>query len=109
MRVFVVTVDPGLAVDGSPGEGGAEATTAQRIVEAGGQARASNVSVTDEGAARTLFTDLAEEFGALDTVVNVAGISRPTGFAHGVEDDGAGSSACTSTATSTCCAPPFRS
>jgi NAD(P)-dependent dehydrogenase (short-subunit alcohol dehydrogenase family) len=85
--VFVVTVDPGVAVDGSPGEGGAEATTAQRIVDAGGQARASNVSVTDEAAVRALFTDLVGEFGALDAVVNVAGISRPTGFAHGVEDD----------------------
>ncbi len=85
--VFVVTVDPGVAVDGSPGEGGTEATTAQRIIDAGGQARASNISVTDEDAVRTLFADLAEEFGALDAVVNVAGISRPTGFAHGVEDD----------------------
>ena len=53
--VFVVTVDPGVAVDGSPGEGGAEATTAQRIVDAGGQARASNTSVTDEDAVRALF------------------------------------------------------
>jgi len=85
--VFVVTVDPGVAVDGSPGEGGADASTAQRIVDAGGQARASNISVTDEAAVRTLFTDLVEEFGALDAVVNVAGISRPTGFAHGEEDD----------------------
>jgi NAD(P)-dependent dehydrogenase (short-subunit alcohol dehydrogenase family) len=85
--VFVVTVDPGVAVDGSPGEGGAEATTAQRIVDAGGQARASNISVTDEDAVHALFADLAQEFGALDTVVNVAGISRPTGFAHGVEED----------------------
>ena len=50
--VYVVTVDPGVAVDGSPGEGGAEATTAQRIVDAGGQARASNISVTDADAVR---------------------------------------------------------
>ena len=85
--VYVVTVDPGVAVDGTPGEGGAEATTAQRIVDAGGRARASNISVTDEAAVRDLFTDLVEEFGALDTVVNVAGISRPTGFAGGTEDD----------------------
>src|SRR4029077_10527015 len=79
--VYVVTVDPGVKVDGTPGEGGAEASTAQRIVDAGGQARASNISVTDEDAVRTLFTDLADEFGALDAVVNVAGISRPSGFA----------------------------
>jgi NAD(P)-dependent dehydrogenase (short-subunit alcohol dehydrogenase family) len=85
--VYVVTVDPGVNVDGTPGEGGVEATTAQRIVEAGGQARASNVSVTDEDAVRGLFAGLVEEFGALDAVVNVAGISRATGFAHGAEDD----------------------
>jgi NAD(P)-dependent dehydrogenase (short-subunit alcohol dehydrogenase family) len=85
--VFVVTVDPGVAVDGTPGEGGAELSTAQRIVDAGGTARASNISVTDAAAVRGLFTDLVEEFGALDAVVNVAGISRPTGFAHGEERD----------------------
>ena len=36
---------------------------------------------------RKLFADLVDEFGALDAVVNVAGISRATGFAHGEEDD----------------------
>jgi NAD(P)-dependent dehydrogenase (short-subunit alcohol dehydrogenase family) len=85
--VYVVTVDPGVKVDGTPGEGGDEATTAQRIVEAGGRARASNISVTDEDAVRKLFAELVDEFGALDTVVNVAGISRATGFSHGAEDD----------------------
>jgi NAD(P)-dependent dehydrogenase (short-subunit alcohol dehydrogenase family) len=84
---FVVTVDPGVAVDGTPGDGGAELSTAQRIMDAGGKARASNISVTDAAAVRGLFTDLVEEFGALDAVVNVAGISRPTGFAHGEERD----------------------
>jgi NAD(P)-dependent dehydrogenase (short-subunit alcohol dehydrogenase family) len=84
--VYVVTVDPGVNVDGTPGAGG-EATTAQRIVDAGGQARASNISVTDGDAVRELFTGLVDEFGALDAVVNVAGISRPTAFASGVEDD----------------------
>jgi NAD(P)-dependent dehydrogenase (short-subunit alcohol dehydrogenase family) len=85
--VYVVTVDPGVAVDGTPQSGGAEASTAQRIVDAGGQARASNISVTDDDAVRALFAGLVDEFGALDAVVNVAGISRPTGFASGVEDD----------------------
>ncbi len=87
LGAFVVTVDPGVAVDGTPGGGEAEDTTAQRIVDAGGQARASNISVTDEDAVRSLFAQLVDEFGALDAVVNVAGISRPTGFASGVEDD----------------------
>jgi NAD(P)-dependent dehydrogenase (short-subunit alcohol dehydrogenase family) len=85
--VFVVTVDPGVAVDGTPGDGGAALSTAQRIMDAGGKARASNISVTDADAVRGLFSELVEEFGALDAVVNVAGISRPTGFAHGAEDD----------------------
>lgn len=84
---FVVTVDPGVAVDGSPGVAGAERSTAQRIVDAGGQARASSVSVTDEAAVRELLTGLVDEFGRLDAVVNVAGITRPTGFASGSEDD----------------------
>jgi NAD(P)-dependent dehydrogenase (short-subunit alcohol dehydrogenase family) len=85
---FVVTVDPGVAVDGTPQrEGGPERTTAQRIVDAGGQARASGISVTDAAAVRSLFAELVEEFGALDAVVNVAGISRATGFASGGEDD----------------------
>jgi hypothetical protein len=34
-----------------------------------------------------LFEELADEFGGLDAVVNVAGISRPTGFAKGSDDD----------------------
>jgi NAD(P)-dependent dehydrogenase (short-subunit alcohol dehydrogenase family) len=90
---FVVTVDPGVALDGSPqaageaGGAGAEPTTAQRIVDAGGQARASNASVTDLDALTALFGELVDEFGALDAVVNVAGISRPTSFAKGAEAD----------------------
>jgi NAD(P)-dependent dehydrogenase (short-subunit alcohol dehydrogenase family) len=87
--VFVVTVDPGVAVDGTlpSGDAGAAVSTAQRIVDAGGQARASNISVTDEAAIHDLFTGLVDEFGAIDAVVNVAGISRPTAFASGAEAD----------------------
>ena len=90
---FVVTVDPGVALDGTPqdpseaGTAGAARTTAQRISDAGGQARASNASVTDLDAITALFGGLVDEFGALDAVVNVAGISRPTGFATGAEAD----------------------
>ena len=43
--------------------------------------------MTDADAVSALFAELVEEFGALDAVVNVAGISRPSGFASGVEDD----------------------
>jgi NAD(P)-dependent dehydrogenase (short-subunit alcohol dehydrogenase family) len=86
--VFVVTVDPGVAVDGTAQVApGTECTTAQRIIEAGGQARASSISVTDREAVGALFTALVDEFGALDAVVNVAGISRPTAFATGTAAD----------------------
>lgn len=85
---YVVTLDPMVALDGSPqGHADAEPTTAERIVAAGGQARASNTSVTDAPAVAALFAELVAEFGALDAVVNVAGISRPTGFAFGTEED----------------------
>lgn len=84
---FVVTVDPLVSVDGSQQLPPPEQTTAGRIVAAGGAARASSVSVTDEAGVRELFGQLADEFGGLDAVVNVAGITRPTGFATGSGDD----------------------
>lgn len=84
---FVVTVDPLVSVDGAEQLPQPQETTAGRIVAAGGTARASSVSVTDEAGVRRLFGDLAEEFGGLDAVVNVAGISRPTSFAKGSRED----------------------
>lgn len=84
---YVVTMDPVVAVDGTPQAEAPDETTADRIVAAGGAARASSTSVTDEPAVRALFAELVEEFGALDAVVNVAGISRPSGFASGTEED----------------------
>ncbi len=82
---YVVTVDPGVTVDGLGQDDAPSETTADRIVAAGGAARASNTSVTDAGAIDALFTGLVEEFGGLDAVINVAGISRPSGFAEGDE------------------------
>ncbi len=84
---FVVTVDPLVSVDGSERLPQPEETTAGRIVAAGGAARASAVSVTDAPGVRRLFQELADEFGGLDAVVNVAGIIRPTSFAGGSDDD----------------------
>src|SRR5262245_12117140 len=86
---FVVTMDPVVALDGTAAAPapGAEPTTAERIVAAGGTARGSSTSVTDEDAVRELFTGLVAEFGSLDAVVNVAGISRPTGFGGGTDED----------------------
>lgn len=83
---MVVTADPGVAVDGAAGTGDT-ASTAQRILDAGGSARASTTSVTDRAALDELFHGLVEEFGSLDVVVNVAGITRMTQFAAGTEQD----------------------
>jgi NAD(P)-dependent dehydrogenase (short-subunit alcohol dehydrogenase family) len=85
--VHVVTVDPLVTVDGAEVLPEPSETTAGRIVAAGGSAQASSVSVTDADAVRALFASLAEERGGLDAVVNVAGISRPTSFARGTEED----------------------
>ncbi len=83
---YVVTVDPGVTVDGRAQDEAPEETTADRILSAGGAARASNASVTDAAAIDALFTGLVDEFGGLDAVINVAGISRASGFAEGDED-----------------------
>lgn len=80
---FVLTMDPLVTLDGSEQLPSPEETTAGRIVSAGGTARATSVSVTDSEAIRELFAEL----GRLDAVVNVAGITRPTSFAHGSEED----------------------
>ena len=84
---FVVTLDPLVTVDGVEQLPEPEQTTAGRIVAAGGSARASSASVSDGEAVRRLFEELVAGHGGLDAVVNVAGITRQSGFAHGTEDD----------------------
>ncbi|MFZ6003338.1 MAG: SDR family NAD(P)-dependent oxidoreductase [Actinomycetota bacterium] len=84
---FVVTMDPLVSLDGSEQLPPPEETTAGRIVAAGGSARASSVSVTDAPGVSELFASLVEEHGGLDTVVNVAGITRPTSFTKGSQAD----------------------
>ncbi len=84
---LVVTVDPLVTLDGSERLPEPEETTAGRIMAAGGSARASSASVTDGEAVRDLFQELADEHGGLDAVINVAGITRQTYFAHGTEED----------------------
>lgn len=84
---MVVTVDPLVTLDGAAPLPGTGETTADRIVATGGAARASAISVTDGPAVRALFEELVDEHGRLDAVVNVAGISRPTSFARGEEED----------------------
>lgn len=84
---YVVTLDPLVSVDGSEQLPSPEDTTAGRIVAAGGSARSSAVSVTDRQGVAALFTELADEFGGLDAVVNVAGITRQMSYTEGSEDD----------------------
>jgi len=83
----VVTVDPLVSVDGTEQLGGSEPTTAERIVAAGGSAQTSAASVTDPEAMTMLAEELMQTHGRIDAVVNVAGITRPTGFAKGAEQD----------------------
>ena len=84
---FVVTMDPLVTLDGAEQLPPAEETTAGRIVAGGGAARASSTSVTDGDAVQALFEELVAEHGRLDAVVNTAGITRPTFFADGTEED----------------------
>ena len=83
----VVTVDPLVSVDGSAALPAPEQTTAAAIVAAGGSAEASHTSVTDRDAVHDLVARLVETHGRVDALVNVAGITRPTGFARGEEED----------------------
>ncbi len=84
---FVVTVDPLVTLEGTGQLADVGETTADRIVAAGGSAKASSASVTDGPALRTLFGELADEHGGLDAVVNVAGITRQSYVARGTEED----------------------
>ncbi len=83
----VVTVDPGVDVEGTTtaSDPATATTTTQRIAAAGGTGRASNASVTDLEALEDLFAGLVSEFGRLDAVINVAGITRVSSFARGDE------------------------
>src|ERR1041385_7386609 len=83
----VVTVDPLVSLDGSEQLPTPEETTAGRIVAAGGSAEASGLSVTDADGVRDLFARLVAEQGRLDAVINVAGISRPTSYTRGTDED----------------------
>lgn len=71
----VVALDPMVSLDGS------------EVVAAGDQPGRVAVSVTDRAAVIDLVHDLVDRHGRLDAVINVAGITRPTGFARGTEDD----------------------
>src|SRR5260221_6244127 len=77
---YVVTVDPGVTVDGLGQDDAPAETTADRIVAAGGAARASNTSVTDAAAIDALFAGLADQIGGLDAVIHHAAVNRPSAY-----------------------------
>jgi NAD(P)-dependent dehydrogenase (short-subunit alcohol dehydrogenase family) len=85
--IAVVAMDPGVGVQGEPLNEPTAADTARRIAAEGGVARASTASVTDRGAVRSLFAGVVAEFGALDIVVNTAGILRYAPFLDASEED----------------------
>jgi NAD(P)-dependent dehydrogenase (short-subunit alcohol dehydrogenase family) len=85
--VAVVAMDPGVGVQGEPLNEPTAAQTAKRITAEGGVARASTASVTDRGAICSLFAEVIAEFGALDIVVNTAGILRYAPFLDASEPD----------------------
>jgi NAD(P)-dependent dehydrogenase (short-subunit alcohol dehydrogenase family) len=85
--IAVVAMDPGVGVQGEPLDEPTAAQTARLITAEGGVARASTASVTDRAAVRSLFAGVVAEFGALDIVVNTAGILRFAPFAQASEDD----------------------
>jgi NAD(P)-dependent dehydrogenase (short-subunit alcohol dehydrogenase family) len=85
--VAVVAMDPGVGLQGELLNEPTAAQTAQRIAAEGGLARASAASVTDRDAVRSLFAEVVKEFGALDVVVNTAGILRFAPFLEASEDD----------------------
>jgi NAD(P)-dependent dehydrogenase (short-subunit alcohol dehydrogenase family) len=85
---IVVILDPGVTVDGTgPQPASPEPSVVERIAAAGGQARLCKASVADAAAVRSLFGELAAEFGSIDIVVNAAGIIRGTTFTSGTEAD----------------------
>ena len=71
---------------------------ADKIRASGGVARSSDASVTDRGAVHRLFRDVVTEFGALDIVINKAGILRFPSFLDAEQDDWVAAPMSTSTA-----------
>ena len=83
----VVVNDLGGNVDG----GGADSTPAQEVVadiqNNGGEAVVNGDSVADFQAAKRMVQQAVDEFGQIDTVINVAGILRDVIFHKMTQDD----------------------
>jgi NAD(P)-dependent dehydrogenase (short-subunit alcohol dehydrogenase family) len=72
----VVVNDLGTELDGSGADTGPAAQVVAEISAAGGTAVADGGDVSDPGAAEALVRTAIDKFGALDVLVNVAGILR---------------------------------
>ena len=86
----MVTVDPGVAVDGTAAGRRRQRRAHHRAADRRRRRAGPGVEHLRHRrrrGPRRCSPELVDEFGALDAVVNVAGISRPTGFASGAEDD----------------------
>jgi NAD(P)-dependent dehydrogenase (short-subunit alcohol dehydrogenase family) len=80
-------MDPGVGLEGEPLHEPTAEAVADKIRASGGVARSSDASVTDRGAVRQLFRDAVTEFGALDIVINTAGILRFPSFLDAEQHD----------------------
>ena len=85
--ITVIAMDPGVGLEGEPLHEPTAEAVADKIRASGGVARSSDASVTDRGAVHRLFRDVVTEFGALDIVINTAGILRFPSFLHAEQDD----------------------
>ena len=72
----VVVNDLGVELDGSGADTGPAATVAQEITDAGGAAVSDGGDVSDPEVGERLVRTAVDKFGALDVLVNVAGILR---------------------------------
>ncbi|MHA6627509.1 SDR family NAD(P)-dependent oxidoreductase [Pseudonocardia sichuanensis] len=72
----VVVNDLGAEVDGSGADTGPAATVAQEITDAGGAAVSDGGDVADPEVGERLVRTAVDKFGALDVLVNAAGILR---------------------------------
>ena len=77
----VVVVDMGGAVDGSGGSANAAERVVEEIRDAGGEAFASALDVTDFAAVPAMAQDVLARWGRIDILVNNAGILRDRTFA----------------------------
>ncbi|GAA2405688.1 SDR family oxidoreductase [Nonomuraea africana] len=83
----VVVNDPGVAIDGTGGDGGVADAVVKEIVARGGQAVANTDSVADWRGAQRMVDTAVQAFGDLHVVVNNATIERNRAMVNLSEED----------------------